>query len=96
MSDEELEWIDAIVVGFDEEERILASTTSPIDPSQLTALVGGEAIYEDYNGVPWRGKIVDSAGDVLVVVFGGQGSAGLPPGLGQGSLLKLPSKPLKK
>jgi ribosomal protein L35AE/L33A len=96
MSDEEFEWIDAIVVGFDEEERILASPTSPIEPSQLTAFIGEEVVYEDYNGNPWRGRIVDSAGDVLVVVFGEQGSSGLPPGLGQGSLLKLPSKPLRK
>ncbi|GBC70615.1 hypothetical protein HRbin02_00383 [Candidatus Calditenuaceae archaeon HR02] len=95
MSDEEVEWIDAIVVGFDEEERILASPTSPIEPSQLTSFVGEEALYEDYNGNPWRGRIVDSAGDVVVVVFSEQATVGLPPGLGQGSLLKLPSKRLK-
>ncbi|MEM0381144.1 MAG: hypothetical protein QXQ48_02880 [Nitrososphaerota archaeon] len=96
MSDEELEWVDAIVVGFDEEERILASPTSPIEASLLSGYVGEEVLYEDYNGTLWRGRVVDATGEVVVVTFGEGGSTELPPGLGQGSLLKLPSKPLKR
>ncbi|MCS7145601.1 MAG: hypothetical protein RMJ28_03760 [Nitrososphaerota archaeon] len=96
MSDEEHEWIDAIVIGFDEEERILASPTATLESARLSALVGEEALYEDFNGTIWRGKVIDVAEDVFVVVFKMGASSELPPGLGAGSLLKLPAKPAEK
>lgn len=91
MSSQETEWIDAIVVGFDEEERILAYVTVPVEHSLLAKFIGREAVYEDFNGNIWRGRIVDSTGDFLIIVFGAEGSLFLPPGLGAGSLLKLPA-----
>ncbi|MEM1967573.1 MAG: hypothetical protein QXO86_06875 [Nitrososphaerota archaeon] len=94
MSDEEFEPIDAIVVGFDEAERILASPTSPLELEKLASFIGLDALYEDYNGNIWRGKVVDTYGDTLVVVF--EELSQLPPGLGQGSLLKLPAKALRQ
>jgi hypothetical protein len=53
---EEREPIDAIVVGFDEQDRVLTQPTSSgtADPSSL---VGKEVVYLDYNGNPWKGVV---------------------------------------
>jgi hypothetical protein len=91
---EEASYLDFIVVGFDEQERILVSPTSGIDPSELESLVGSKVFYEDYKSVLWRGRVVEVLGDVLVIVFGdeGQGGENIPPGLGQGSLVRIPAQ----
>jgi len=92
MPGDEPEWIDAIVVAFDEQDRVLASPTSSVDSSLLSGLIGEEAIYEDYNGVAWRGTVVDVSGESVVIVFNPEAPYELPPGLGNGSLIRIPSK----
>jgi len=88
------EYIDFIVIGFDENERILVSPTSGSGVEVLERMVGCEVRYEDYRSVIWRGRVVEATGDVLVVVFGEEaGEEGIPPGLGQGSLVRIAPRP---
>lgn len=90
MSDELQNTIDAIVVGFDEEERVLAQPTAQTAFDDITALINHEVTYEDFKGVVWRGRVIDAMGDVLVVEFEASAiSTGGPSGLGQGSLIKV-------
>ncbi len=88
------EYIDFIVIGFDENERILVSPTSGSGVLDLERMVGCEVLYEDYRSVVWKGRVVEASGDVLVVVFGQEaGEEGVPPGLGQGSLVRISPRP---
>jgi hypothetical protein len=85
---EEREPIDAIVVGFDEQDRVLAQPTSSVgaDPSSL---VGKEVVYLDYNGNPWKGVVREAMEDVLVIEFEAMRTGQEIPGLGQGSLVRI-------
>ena len=85
----EAEELDAIVVGFDEQERVLVQPTSGITGEELAKLVGKEAVYVDYNGRPWKGSVTEALEDVLVVEFEALKSGQEVPGLGQGSLLRI-------
>ncbi len=91
MSDEE-EMLDAIVVGFDEEGRIIASLTSGGANIDLSRLKGMEAQFEDTNGVIWRGRIIEVHGDALVIDFGEKALSAEEgaSGLGQGSMIRIP------
>jgi hypothetical protein len=85
---EEREPIDAIVVGFDEQDRVLAQPTSSgtADPMSL---VGKEVVYLDYNGNPWKGVVREAMEDVLVIEFEAMRAGQEIPGLGQGSLVRI-------
>ncbi|MDW8041913.1 MAG: hypothetical protein RMJ75_03795 [Nitrososphaerota archaeon] len=81
--------IDMIVVGFDELERALVSPTSGSGDVDLTSLVGKEVVYLDYNGNPWKGRVVEALEDVLSVEFDATKEGREVPGLGQGSLIRV-------
>ncbi len=86
---EEREPIDAIVVGFDEQDRVLAQPTSSSGETDLSSMVGKEVVYLDYNGNPWKGVVKEAMGDVLVIEFEALSAGQEIPGLGQGSLLRI-------
>ena len=88
--EEEVNAIDMIVVGFEEDDCIV-SPTSPLSSEELESLVGKDVEYEDFKGVIWRGKVVEIRGeDMLLVRFDKEAlSEGGPSGLGQGSLVRV-------
>lgn len=81
--------IDMIVIGFDELDRALVSPTSGSGDVDLPSLVGKEVVYLDYNGNPWKGRVVEAAEDVLTVEFEAAKEGKEVPGLGQGSLVRV-------
>ncbi|MEM2040721.1 MAG: hypothetical protein QXI52_02235 [Nitrososphaerota archaeon] len=83
------EEIDFIVVGFDEDNRIIASPTSSLGSLRLSVLKGLNARYEDFNGVVWVGKIVEVSEEAIIVEFEKIGSGEWPPGLGLGSIIRV-------
>ncbi|MCS6784536.1 MAG: hypothetical protein NZ581_05010 [Candidatus Caldarchaeum sp.] len=87
MSEEE---ITAVVVAFAGDDCVV-STTTPVDASELSKLVGCEVLYEDFKGDLWKGTVIDVyEGETLLVRFSGEAiSQGGPSGLGQGSLVKI-------
>lgn len=81
--------IDMIVVGFDELERALVSPTSGAGEVDLASMMGKEVVYLDYNGKPWRGRVVEVLEEVLSVEFDAVKEGKEVPGLGQGSLVRV-------
>lgn len=86
---EEREPVDAIVVGFDEHDRVLAQPTSSSGGTELSEMLGKEVVYLDYNGNPWRGVVREVLEDVLVIEFEAMREGQEIPGLGQGSLVRI-------
>jgi len=82
--------LDAIVIGFDDEDRILATLTAPMSNDEIKVLKGCRVTYEDFKGVVWEGRVIDVQEDALIIEFSRSAlSEGGPSGLGQGSLLRI-------
>jgi ribosomal protein L35AE/L33A len=93
MTEDEMEFLDAVVIGFENDDCIV-SVTGSLGNIDLRELVGRDVFYEDFKGVVWKGRVVDVyEGDNLLVRFQTEAiSEGGPSGLGQGSLVKIPSR----
>ncbi|MEM1944990.1 MAG: hypothetical protein QW756_05275 [Nitrososphaerota archaeon] len=94
MSEDESEFLDAVVIGFEDDDCVV-SVTSGLGNLDVGDLVGREVFYEDFKGVVWKGRVVDIyEDDTLRVRFQSEAiSEGGPSGLGQGSLVKIPARP---
>ncbi len=93
MTEEEVEFLDAVVIGFENDDCIV-SVTGILGDFDMKELVGRDVFYEDFKGVVWKGKVVDVyEGENLLVRFQTEAiSEGGPSGLGQGSLVKIPGR----
>lgn len=90
MTEQADEMIDAIVIGFDDEERVLAQPTAQFSVDDLSSLINHVVEYEDFKGIVWKGKVLDVVENVLVIEFERSAiSQGGPSGLGQGSLVRI-------